>query len=40
MTISVTAMSWLIGIATVITALAPIVLIIFWLKDWVKGHLW
>lgn len=40
MTISVTAISWLIGAATLITALAPVVLIVFWIRDWVKGHLW
>jgi hypothetical protein len=40
MTISVTALSWLVGTATLITMLAPIVLMIFWMRDWLKGRLW
>jgi len=40
MIISVTALSWLVSIATAMTALAPIVLIIFWIRDWLKGRLW
>jgi hypothetical protein len=40
MTISVTALTWLVGTATLITALAPIILVIFWIKDRVKGQLW
>jgi hypothetical protein len=40
MTISVTALSWLVGTATLITVLAPIVLMIFWMRDWLKGRLW
>ncbi len=40
MTISVTALTWLVGTATLITLLAPVVLVIFWLRDWLKGQLW
>ena len=40
MMISVSALSWLVGTATLITVLAPIVLMIFWIKDWLKGQLW
>lgn len=40
MTISVTALGWLVGVATVITALAPVVLLLFWISDWCKGRLW
>ena len=40
MTISVTALAWLVGIATLVTAIAPVVLIIFWIKDWLKKRLW
>ena len=40
MTISVTALGVLVSTATLITVLAPIVLMIFWIKDWLKGQLW
>lgn len=40
MTISVTALTWLVGTATLITVLAPIVLMIFWILDLLKGRLW
>lgn len=40
MTLSVTALAWLVGGATLLTALAPIVLIIFWIRDWFRGDLW
>jgi len=40
MTISVTALALLVGSATVITAIAPILLIIFWIRDWLKKRLW
>ena len=40
MTIPVTALAWLVGSATVITLLAPVILIIFWIRDWSKGRLW
>ena len=40
MTISVTALAWLVGTATVVTLLAPVLLMIFWIRDWSKGRLW
>lgn len=40
MIISITALSWLVGIATTITVLAPIVLMYLWMKDWLKKQLW
>ena len=40
MTISVTALAWLVGTATLITLLAPVFLMIFWIRDWSKGRLW
>lgn len=40
MIISVEALGWLIGIATLLTMIAPAVLLILWLKDWFKGRLW
>ena len=30
----------MVSIALAITIIAPIVLIIFWIKDWIKGQLW
>ena len=40
MTLSVTALAWLVGIATLITALAPVVLLVFWLNDLFRERLW
>ena len=40
MTLSVNALAWLVGTATLITALAPAVLLAFWLIDLIKGRLW
>jgi len=40
MIIAATALGWLIGTATLITALVPLVLIFFWIRDWLKGQLW
>ena len=40
MIISATALSWLVGTATAVTVLAPVVLMIFWISDWIKGRLW
>ena len=40
MTISATALAWLVGTATLITVLAPVVLVIFWIRDYAKGQLW
>lgn len=40
MIISATTLGWLVGTATLITALAPVVLMIFWIRDWIKGQLW
>jgi hypothetical protein len=40
MTISAATLSLLVGTAMLITALAPVVLMIFWIRDWLKGQLW
>jgi hypothetical protein len=40
MIVSATVLAWLVGTATLITAIAPIILIIFWIIDLVKGRLW
>ena len=40
MIISVDALGWLISIATLVSAIAPVVLSALWLKDWMKGKLW
>jgi hypothetical protein len=40
MIISVTALSWMIGTATLVTALATIVLMVLWVKDFLGGRLW
>ena len=40
MTISVSALALLVGAATGVTALAPLLLIFLWIRDWLKGQLW
>lgn len=40
MTISISALAWLVGTATFVTLLAPVVLLSFWIRDWIKGQLW
>jgi hypothetical protein len=40
MIISINALGWLVGVATAITALAPIILMYLWMKDWLKKQLW
>ncbi len=40
MTITVDALAWLVGTATMITVIAPIVLMIFWVNDLLRGRLW
>ena len=40
MTISVTALAILVSTATVVTLLAPLVLIVLWIRDWLRGRLW
>jgi len=40
MIISTTALSWLVGVATLVTVVAPVVLMIFWIRDLLKGRLW
>jgi len=40
MIISATALGWLVSTATLITVLVPVVLMIFWIRDWLRGQLW
>ncbi|AEG01591.1 hypothetical protein [Methylomonas methanica] len=40
MIISATALAWLVGTATLATLAAPVILIIFWIRDLLKGQLW
>jgi len=40
MIISTTVLAWLVGTATLVTMVTPVVLIIFWIKDLLKGRLW
>ena len=40
MIISVSALALLVSVATLVTALAPIVLLVFWIGDLLKGRLW
>jgi hypothetical protein len=40
MTASVQLLTILILAAIVIAAISPIVLLLLWVKDWVKGQIW
>jgi hypothetical protein len=40
MILSVTALAVLVGTATLVTTLVPVVLVIFWIRDWLRGELW
>lgn len=40
MTLSATALAVLVGAATLVTTVVPIVLVIFWIRDWIRGELW
>ena len=40
MTLSTTALAVLVGTATLVTTVVPVVLVIFWIRDWIRGDLW
>jgi hypothetical protein len=40
MTASVSFLSWLITGATVVATIAPVVLIVLWIRDARRGNLW
>ncbi len=40
MTVSVTFLTWLVLAATSVTMLAPLVLLILWIRDFKKRQLW
>ena len=40
MTAPVEVLMYLVMAATAVTAVAPIILITLWIKDWMKGQLW
>ena len=40
MTVSVDFLSWMVMIALAVTSVAPVVLILLWLRDWRAGRLW
>jgi hypothetical protein len=40
MIISTTAFGWLIGVALVLTIVAPVVLLVLLIGDWKRGQLW
>ena len=33
-------LSTMVGIALAITVIAPVILVILWIRDWIKGQLW
>ncbi len=37
---SVEFLTVMVGVALAVTAVAPLVLVVLWLKDWNRGHLW
>jgi len=40
MTASISFLSILVGIALVMTIIAPLALLVLWLRDWKRGRLW
>lgn len=40
MTVSAGFLQVMVGMALAVTLLAPLVLVILWLRDWRKGRLW
>jgi hypothetical protein len=40
MTISATALSFIVTLATLVASLSPILLIVLFIRDWKKGCLW
>ncbi|MGD8526721.1 MAG: hypothetical protein PVJ63_10760 [Thioalkalispiraceae bacterium] len=40
MIVSSSALAFMVSIALSITIVAPVVLLILWVKDWKKGQLW
>ncbi len=40
MTISATALSVIVTLATLVASLSPILLIVLFIRDWKKGCLW
>lgn len=40
MTVSVGFLQVMVGVALAVTLLAPLVLVILWLRDWRMGRLW
>lgn len=40
MTVSAGFLSGMVGIALAVTLLAPLVLLVLWLRDWRNGRLW
>lgn len=37
---SVSFLSWVVGTAVTVTAIAPFILLYLWIKDWKQGQLW
>ena len=40
MTISLSTFTWMVAGATLVTLLTPLVLMVLWFCDWMKGRLW
>jgi hypothetical protein len=37
---TISTLTWPLGTATLVTVMAPLVLIIYWIRDLLKGRLW
>ena len=40
MTISATLLAVIVSVALLITIIAPVALVVFWIRDWRNGKLW
>jgi hypothetical protein len=40
MTVSASFLATIVSVALLITIIAPVALVLFWIKDWRNGKLW
>lgn len=40
MSLPMTALAALVSLAILVTAVAPVLLLVLWIRDWKRGELW
>lgn len=40
MSLPMTALAALVNLAILVTAVAPVLLLVLWIRDWKRGELW